>query len=69
MKLLTFALMIIAIYSCIVYIVDIAIGLYAGIMTLVLLIAMLPIITPKERKMSILDERALGKMKVNFGKN
>jgi hypothetical protein len=66
---LKFALIIIAIYSCIVYLVSITVGLYAGMMTLVLLLVILPIIVPKERRITKFEEEALGKMKVNFGKN
>lgn len=66
MNLLRFALVIIPIYSGIVYLVDIKIGLYAGIMALVFLIVILPIITPVEKKMSDLEMERFGRNIINW---
>ena len=66
MNLLRFAFVVIPIYSGIVYILDVKIGLYAGIMALVLLIVILPIITPAEKKMSDLEMEKFGKNIINW---
>ncbi len=64
MNLKKFGLIVTLIYSGIVYIVNITVGLYAGIMAVALLIALLPFITPEERIMSISEMEAFGKMEI-----
>lgn len=67
MKLSKFALIVIVTYSCIIYAINVTIGLYAGLPALAFLIIILPIITPGERRISKSEEQALGKMEINYG--
>ncbi len=62
-----FALIVIVIYSLIVHVVSINIGLYAGIMVLVLLLVLLPLITPKEKLMSSMEMKKFGKTEIDWG--
>lgn len=67
MNLRKFGLITIVIYSCIVYVTDITIGLWAGLMVLAFLLVILPFIIPEERKISRSDMLIFGKMEIKYG--
>lgn len=67
MKLSKFGLIVIVIYSFIIYEINITIGLYAGLPALVFLIIILPVIVPGERRISKSEEQMFGKMEIKHG--
>ena len=66
MKIWIFAVMITIVYSIIVYIINVNIGLYAGIIALVILIYVLRWITTEENRMSKKEIEEFGKKTIVY---